>query len=116
MPKRFRSAFSFEQRFQVSKRILDKYPGYIPVVVEKMDKSDIPELEKKKFLVPIETTMQKFVLEIRKQLSIRDSQALFLFVQNRLVPNSQTILEVSKRYTDPDGFVYIDYGGENTFG
>lgn len=116
MPKRFRSTFSLEHRSQVSQRILEKYPGYIPVIVEKIDKSDIPELDKKKFLVPVETTMQKFVFEIRKQLSLRDSQALFLFIQDRLVPSSMTILEISKRYTDPDGFVYVDYGGENTFG
>mmetsp|Transcript_65860 Transcript_65860/g.203865 ORF Transcript_65860/g.203865 Transcript_65860/m.203865 type:complete len:109 (-) Transcript_65860:164-490(-) len=42
----------FEKRAAEARRILAKYPDRIPVVCEKAPRSELPDIEKKKFLVP----------------------------------------------------------------
>ena len=41
-----------EQRKTEAERIRQKYPDRIPVICEKADKTDIPTIDKKKYLVP----------------------------------------------------------------
>ena len=49
----FKSIHSFETRFQEASRIRQKFPGRIPVIVERLEKSKtIPLIDKQKFLVP----------------------------------------------------------------
>ena len=45
----------FEKRCTESRRILSKYPDRVPVIVERnaRAKNNLPEIEKKKFLVPV---------------------------------------------------------------
>ena len=45
----------FEKRCLESRRILSKYPDRVPVIVERNPraKNSLPEIEKKKFLVPV---------------------------------------------------------------
>lgn len=45
----------FEKRCSESRRILSKYPDRVPVIVERNPKAknSLPEIEKKKFLVPV---------------------------------------------------------------
>ena len=51
--RRLRAArWSQEKRKQEAGRIRDKYPDRIPVIVEKADKSDIVDIDKKKCAHP----------------------------------------------------------------
>ena len=43
-----------EKRKSEVKRIRAKYPDRVPVIREKADRSDIPDIDKKKYLVPVE--------------------------------------------------------------
>lgn len=45
----------YEKRCSESRRILSKYPDRVPVIVERNHraKNSLPEIEKKKFLVPV---------------------------------------------------------------
>lgn len=45
---RFFLVFLTEKRQAEAARIRDKYPDRIPVIVEKAEKSDIPDIDKKK--------------------------------------------------------------------
>ena len=47
MPK-FKEEHDLEKRKQEAGRIREKYPDRIPVIVEKADKSDIVDIDKKK--------------------------------------------------------------------
>ena len=49
-----------------SERIRGKYPDRIPVICEKNEKSNVPDIDKKKFLVPGDLTVAHFILVIRK--------------------------------------------------
>ncbi|KAK6919359.1 Autophagy protein Atg8 ubiquitin-like, partial [Dillenia turbinata] len=108
-------------------RIREKYPDRIPVIVERAEKSDIPDIDKKKYLVPADLTVGQFVYVVRKRIKLSPEKAIFIFVKNILPPTGgvtnhsmdskpammSAIYEENK---DEDGFLYMTYSGENTFG
>ncbi|KAH3743229.1 autophagy protein 8 [Pelomyxa schiedti] len=105
-----------EKRREVADRIRAKYGDRIPVIVEKAPKSNAPDLEKKKYLVPADLNVGKFVYEIRKHMKLKPESSIFLFVNNTLPPTASTMSLIYERYHDDDGFLYMTYSGENTFG
>ena len=105
-----------EQRAFESSRIRAKYPDRIPVIVEKSPKSDVPELDKKKYLVPSDLTVGQFVYVIRKRVKLSAEKAIFVFVNNALPPTASLMSTIYEENKDEDGFLYIQYSGENTFG
>eukprot|EP01121_Diplochlamys_sp_Union-15-3_P019896 TRINITY_DN7602_c0_g1_i2.p1 TRINITY_DN7602_c0_g1~~TRINITY_DN7602_c0_g1_i2.p1 ORF type:complete len:138 (-),score=38.21 TRINITY_DN7602_c0_g1_i2:49-414(-) len=113
----FKTEHSLEKRKEVASKIRAKWSDRLPVIVEKAPKSDAPEIDKKKFLVPQDITVGKFVYEIRKHMTtLSPEKAIFLFVNDSLPPSSAVMSQVYERYKDEDGFLYITYSGENTFG
>jgi len=113
---RFKREHSAEQRAFESSRIRAKYPDRIPVIVEKSPKSDVPELDKKKYLVPSDLTVGQFVYVIRKRVKLSAEKAIFVFVNNALPPTASLMSTIYEENKDEDGFLYIQYSGENTFG
>lgn len=112
---------SFDDRARVSAKLFERYPDRIPVIVDRppasfMSHRSIPPIDKHKFLVPNNLVMGRFVHEIRTHIKIDSQQSLFLFADGILVPNSEPISQVYSRHKDPDGFLYITYATENTFG
>ena len=73
--------FSFEKRLEESKRILSKYPDRIPIICERVNKS-VPELDKRKYLVPDDLTIGSFMFVIRKRMSLSPEKSIYLFVQS----------------------------------
>ncbi|KAJ9512188.1 hypothetical protein QJQ45_012658 [Haematococcus lacustris] len=106
----------FYKRKAEAARIKDKYPDRIPVIVEKADKSDIPDIDKKKYLVPSDLTVGQFVYVIRKRIKLTPEKAIFIFVRNILPPTAALMSSIYEEHRDEDGFLYITYSGENTFG
>jgi|TARA_X000000368_G_scaffold254972_1_gene201545 GABA(A) receptor-associated protein len=86
------------------------------VIVEKSPKSDVPELDKKKYLVPSDLTVGQFVYVIRKRVKLSAEKAIFVFVNNALPPTASLMSTIYEENKDEDGFLYIQYSGENTFG
>jgi len=112
----FKSQNAFEKRKAEAQRIRAKYPDRIPVISEKAEKSAIPDIDKKKYLVPADLTMGQFVYVIRKRIKLPPEQAIFVFVNNTLPPASALMSDIYKAHKDEDGFLYVTYSGENTFG
>lgn len=113
----FKTDHTFIDRQKECNRILKKYPDRIPVICERdKNKSDIPELLKKKFLLPRDLKMVEFIFIVRNKIKLNNSIALF-FTINGNVPNStQTMHNLYEEYKDRDGFLYVIYTSENTFG
>ena len=44
-----------------------RYPDRIPVICEKDPRSDIPPVDKRKYLIPMDLTVGQFVYVIRKR-------------------------------------------------
>ena len=53
---------------------------------------------------------------IRKNINMNSNVAIFIFINNSLISMNQTINEVYLTHYDLDGFLYIKYTCENTFG
>ncbi|KAB5569054.1 hypothetical protein DKX38_002847 [Salix brachista] len=103
----FKQEHDFEKRRAEAARIREKYPDRIPVaglalilygfdmkivgfvdnvIVEKAERSDIPNIDKKKYLVPADLTVGQFVYVIRKRIKLSAEKAIFIFVDNVLPP------------------------------
>jgi GABA(A) receptor-associated protein len=105
-----------DKRSAEAQRIREKYPDRIPVICEKDPKSEIPPVDKRKYLIPMDLTVGQFVYVIRKRISIPSDKAIFIFVNNTLPPTAALMSAVYESHRDEDGFMYMMYSGENTFG
>lgn len=110
------SRIELEKRSAEAARIREKYPDRIPVIVEKAEKSDIPNIDKKKYLVPADLTVGQFVYVIRKRIKLSAEKAIFIFIDNVLPPTGAIMSAIYDEKKDVDGFLYVTYSGENTFG
>jgi GABA(A) receptor-associated protein len=111
----YKKSHNFEDRINESSKLLEKYPDRIPIICERIDKS-IEELPKGKFLVPKDLCMSDFMYVIRQKIKLPPQNSMYLFVANKLVPTSSVLSSVYESHKDKDGFLYIRYGGESTFG
>ena len=53
---------------------------------------------------------------IKKRIKLLSHEALFLFINNKMVSGNTDIGQLYDYYRDSDGFLYIQYSKENTFG
>nr|POE82058.1 autophagy-related protein 8f [Quercus suber] len=112
----FKQEHDLEKRRAEAARIREKYPDRIPVIVERAERSDIPSIDKKKYLVPADLTVGQFVYVIRKRIKLSAEKAIFIFVDNVLPPTGAIMSAIYEEKKDEDGFLYVTYSGENTFG
>ena len=114
--KSFKVKHPFQKRQDESCRILEKYPDKIPVICE-CNGDNVPDIDRKKYLVPSDITMAHFLYVIRKRIKIKPEQSIYIFVnESVIVAGSQSMGAIYKRHHDLDGFLYTSYSGENTFG
>ncbi|CAL0333929.1 unnamed protein product [Lupinus luteus] len=112
----FKFEIPLERRQAEAVRIRENYPDRIPVIVERAEKTDVPEIDKKKFLVPADLTVGQFVYVVRKRIKLSSEKAIFIFVKNILPPTAAMMSAIYEENKDEDGFLYMTYSGENTFG
>ncbi|KAI4322530.1 hypothetical protein L6164_022214 [Bauhinia variegata] len=112
----FKMEHPLERRQAEAARIREKYPDRIPVIVERAEKSDVPEIDKKKYLVPADLTVGQFVYVVRKRIKLSPEKAIFIFVKSILPPTASLMSAIYEENKDEDGFLYMTYSGENTFG
>ena len=113
---KFKEDHSFIKRKGEADRIRQKYTDRVPIICDRAPRSDIKKIDKTKYLVPADLTVGQFVFVIRKRIELSHEQALFLFVQDELAPTSALVSQVYEQHKDEDGFLYITYAGESTFG
>uniref|UniRef100_A0A8P4KEF4 Gamma-aminobutyric acid receptor-associated protein-like 2 n=3 Tax=Percomorphaceae TaxID=1489872 RepID=A0A8P4KEF4_DICLA len=99
-----------------SAKIRNKYPDRVPVIVEKVSGSQIVDIDKRKYLVPSDITVAQFMWIIRKRIQLPSEKAIFLFVDKTVPQSSLTMGQLYDKEKDEDGFLYVAYSGENTFG
>ena len=116
MKSAFKENMDYESRKPESGRILEKYPDRIPIIVEKESKSDVMDIDKKKYLVPKDLTMGQFIFVIRKRIKLPPEKAIYMFINNTLHPTATFMSSLYEDHKDEDGFLYLTYSGENYFG
>lgn len=112
----FKEDHSLEHRCIESAKIRNKYPDRVPVIVEKVSGSQIVDIDKRKYLVPSDITVAQFMWIIRKRIQLPSEKAIFLFVDKTVPQSSITMGQLYEKEKDEDGFLYVAYSGENTFG
>jgi len=113
----FHRSHPFEKRKNEAERILKKYPDRVPVIVQRVENNDaIPDVDKKKYLVPSDLTVGQFVYVIRKRIKLSPDQAIYVFVDKTLPPSASLMSQMYHEHKDSDGFLYFDISGESTFG
>jgi GABA(A) receptor-associated protein len=115
---KYKQQHSFELRSAEAARIVAKYPDRIPIICEPnlQHNSNLPIIDKNKYLVPIDLTVGQFLFVIRKRLKMHYEQALYLFVNGSIPPTSELVQNIYHTQRDTDGFLYFTYNCENTFG
>jgi GABA(A) receptor-associated protein len=99
-----------------SEKIMNKYPDKIPVIVRKFKNTDLPDINKSKYIVPKDMNFRNFVYIIRKNVKISSEKAIFITINGRLCPSNSTLGEIYDNMKNDDGFLYMEYSSENTFG
>ena len=95
---------------------MERYPDRIPVICECIG-GEVPDIDRKKYLVPSDLSMAEFLYVIRKRIKIKPEQSIYLFVGDSvMVAGCQLMNSVYAEHKDLDGFLYTCYSGENTFG
>lgn len=97
-----------------SNDMLKKYNNRVPVIV--IPSNDDIVLTKYKYLFKRDCTIASMMLAFRNYVDIDESQALFIFINNTLPPQSSTISSIYESNKSEDGFLYVYCSKESTFG
>lgn len=114
----FKKKHTLEDRTKETSRLREKHAGHIPVYLSKSGKEG-PDVKKHKYLVEGSKTMGEFMGILRGKHfegKIDSIQALYYFAGNTLLGAGMLMDDIYARHKDKDGFLYIQYSTENTFG
>lgn len=109
---------TYSQRQNDAAEIRETHPEQIPLIIEKYCREkNLPQMDQIKFLVAKNLTMCELQGVIRRRLHLQSTRSLYLIVNNRSVVSNSTLLcEVYERDKDDDGFLYMTYASQETFG
>jgi GABA(A) receptor-associated protein len=110
----FKKQKTFEERLEESNRIKENFPEKIPIILVLDNK--ILNINKVKYLIPSIFNMLQLQKCIRNFIKVKSHEAIFLFINNKLIPNTTLLSEVYEIYKDADGFLYVNVALESTFG
>lgn len=105
------------ERVKKSQIILEKYPDRVPLIIQpsKNDRHAYP-IDKSKYITPRDLTMMQLQQIIRKRIRFPSEKALFMFINNKIYPITSSVGTIYDNNKDSDGFLYVTYCQENTFG
>ncbi|CAF1710914.1 hypothetical protein HID58_056791 [Brassica napus] len=107
----FKLSSPLEARMGEATRMREKYPDRIPVIMEKAGQSDLPDIDKNKYLVPADLTVGQFKYVVRKR--VKPGAEILVFVNNTLIPpNAALMSAIYEKHKDEDGLLYMTYCGD----
>lgn len=106
---------SFDERKVEADHIRKKYPDRIPIILTRHSRTDML-VDKYKYLSPGDTTVLSLLYHIRKNIKLRPEQAIYLLINEEMCNTTLTMDAIYETKKDLDGFLYITYSNENTFG
>jgi GABA(A) receptor-associated protein len=111
---------NFEKRSKVSTHLKEMYPSHIPIIIEQANPKQPITIKQIKYLSKTEHTVGQFLCNLRKQLDIKSTEAVFIFcVKGKdfvLAPTNSLMGSLYQNHHDDDGMLYLWISGENAFG
>jgi GABA(A) receptor-associated protein len=116
----FKKEKTLTERKNYSNYLLEKYPDRVPVIIKKSENDKILQdniTGYSRYLMPKNLKISEVLFIIRNKINLKKEEAVFIFVNgNILVPMNETIGSMYDLHKSEDGFLYIIYSSENTFG
>jgi GABA(A) receptor-associated protein len=105
------------EKLKKSQIILEKYPDRVPIIIQPSpsDRDSYP-IDKSKYITPKDLTLIQLQQIIRKRIKFPAEKALFMFINNRIYPITSIIGPLYEEHKNKDGFLYVTYCQESTFG
>ncbi len=98
-------------------RLLEKYPNKVPCIIQRhLRCNDVPQLKRKKYLLPKHIHMSDLLYYIRAQLTVPPHISVYVLVGNSLPSLNQTLSLIYEEEKAEDGYLYISYSSEHAFG
>lgn len=117
MPKVSHKERPIEERREEARAMIKEFPGRSCLYIEKSPNCEtLDNLSKKKYLVPNTISCDQLMYIIRSRLVLKKEEALFFYVDKRMICGSTQLGDLYKKYKDKDNFLYIKYASENCFG
>lgn len=108
--------YTLEKRLSDSTNIIRKYPNRVPIICERNTRSKLHDIDKNKFLVNREFTLSQFSYIIRKRLKLKPEMSLFFLVNDTFPNNFREIGSIYDEFKSNDGYLYVTYYEEVSFG
>jgi GABA(A) receptor-associated protein len=105
------------EKLKKSQLIIEKYPDRVPIIIQPSasDRDSYP-IDKSKYITPRDLTLIQLQQIIRKRIKFPAEKALFMFINNRIYPITSVIGPLYDEHKNKDGFLYVTYCQESTFG
>eukprot|EP00747_Dinoflagellata_sp_TGD_P090992 gnl/TRDRNA2_/TRDRNA2_164905_c0_seq1.p1 gnl/TRDRNA2_/TRDRNA2_164905_c0~~gnl/TRDRNA2_/TRDRNA2_164905_c0_seq1.p1 ORF type:complete len:285 (-),score=43.02 gnl/TRDRNA2_/TRDRNA2_164905_c0_seq1:303-1037(-) len=109
-------------RAEEARRMRKKYPDRVPIICERSPYSDLPKIDKSKFVVPGAMLAGEFKYIVHKHVTqalaggMRAEQTIYIFVNGVSPKTSSPMSELYEQMRAEDGFLYVRYAAENTLG
>ena len=108
--------YNCKARYTFEERSNDAHYVYftlnkIPVVLEKDETSNLPEIDISNYMLPSSITISEFMVYLRKKSFKLGSEGMYLFMSNsNYVPSlDEKLFDLYDKFKDNDGFLYCKY-------
>lgn len=103
----------------LGKRLIEKHPGKLPVIVEydKLVDNNLVEKKVEKYTIDEADTVGILLQYVRKHVLLDSSQAIYLLVNNTSLSAAALMIQVYEKHKNPvDDCLYVSVVKENVFG
>ena len=97
-----------------SEKMRREYPDRVPVIVNTHRKQF--EIAKNKYLVPKDILLSRFLYTLRKRCTIKETEGLYLLVNDTMPSATQTIGEIDAANKNESGMLLMTLCKESVFG
>ena len=114
---RYQAEKTFEERLQETRKVTQKWPGRVPIIIEPVKETQRAKLNKPKILCVGGCTVQHFLGVIRKKMKLPKDSALFLFLNGtELITGDSIIGELYQSKKADDGYLYFKASEQEVMG
>jgi hypothetical protein len=108
--------FSTKMYDDDARYIREKYPDKVPILLIPLRQNS--KLAYLRLLVPKDLSFSHFIASVRRRLSMTSETGLYFYIgSDKTITTVNTLIShIDLRYTSKDGFVYVYYDLETSFG